>query len=238
MEKNPAQKIIEKIKQENIVPESKFFLNWKNYIFWFVWILTLFLGAIFFSFIILNLLDIHPAVVRQLGLGRLFFILVRTAPYLWILLAVLAGVSGFLAIRKTKRGYRYSVLFVTSLGVLAISMLGAALHIAKINKHLGERMLGGGQVTRNMTFPSERRWQAPKEGMLGGKIIKIKKEAFDLRGLDDEVWEVYYTSETKFRVERIEENMMVAVIGEGIGKNKFKAFLILPPPFDRMPPIR
>lgn len=139
METSPSKKIIDKIKQEKIVPESKLFLNWKSYAFWIVWIFTLLLGAIFFSFIILNLLDIHPMFFRRLGLGKVFFILIRTAPYLWIILAFLAVVSGFLAIRKTKRGYRYSIISITSIAVLAIAMFGALLHMAKINKHLGRQ---------------------------------------------------------------------------------------------------
>ncbi|KKP69171.1 MAG: hypothetical protein UR66_C0001G0053 [Candidatus Moranbacteria bacterium GW2011_GWE1_35_17] len=238
MEKNPAQKIIEKIKQEKIVPESKIFLNWKNYLFWFIWMTTLFLGAIFFSFIILNLLDIHPSVIRQLGLGRIFFILARTAPYLWIVLAILAGVSGFLAIKKTKRGYRYSILFITSIGVLIISMLGAFLHLAKINRHMGEGKMFNRPMSRGIAFPVEKRWQDPQEGLLGGKIIKIDEEFFNLRGFDNEVWEVRYSNETEFKIRKMEENIMVAIIGEKIGEHIFKASLVLPPPFDRKPDRR
>jgi hypothetical protein len=238
MKKNYAQKIIEKIKQEKIIPESRLLLNWKSYLFWFVWIATLFLGAIFFSFIILNLLDIHPAVIRQMGLGKIFFVLARTAPYIWILLALLAGVSGFLAIRKTKRGYRYSVLFVTSIGVLIISLLGAVIHMAKINKHIGDRMFKGGRMSRDIAFPMEKRWQNTRDGMLGGEIIAVQNNSFDLKGFDNEIWEVYYSDETEFKIKRIEEGLDVALIGEKIDKNKFKAFLILPPPFDKQPPIR
>lgn len=238
MKNNYAQKIIEKIKQEKIVPKSKFFLNWKNYIFWLVWLSTLFLGAIFFSFIILNLLDIHPLVIRELGLGKIFFILVRTAPYLWIFLALLAGISGFLAIRKTKRGYRYSILFITSIGVLFISMLGGVLHLAKINKHMGDIIFKGGPMSRNMAFPMEKRWQHPEEGMLGGQIIEIRESVFDLRGFNGKIWEVHYSDGTKFKIKKIEKDMDVAVIGEKFGENKFKAFLILQPPFEKRIPIR
>ncbi|HBI17046.1 MAG: hypothetical protein UR60_C0034G0004 [Candidatus Moranbacteria bacterium GW2011_GWF2_34_56] len=238
MKNNYAQKIIEKIKQEKIVPKSRFFLNWKNYVFWLIWLSTLFLGAIFFSFIILNLLDIHPLVIRQLGLGKIFFILARTAPYLWIFLALLAGISGFMAIRKTKRGYRYSVLFITSIGVLFISMLGAILHMSKVNRNMGGKIFIKNRISREMAFPMEKRWRHPEEGMLGGQIIEIKERAFDLRGFNGKIWEVHYSDGTKFKIKKIEKDMNVAVIGEKFGENKFRAFLILQPPFNERPMMR
>jgi len=233
MKINPAKKIIDKIKSEKIVPESKLFLNWKNYLFWIVWIFTLILGAIFFSFIILNLLDIHPMVLRSLGLGKIFFIFIKTAPYLWIMLALLAVVSGFLAIRKTKRGYRYSIIFITSIGVLGISMLGGILHIANVNKHIGNEFFINRGMPRDLAFPQEKRWRHPAEGMLGGEIITIEKDSLDLRGFDNEPWKVYYSNETKIRIKKIESGMMIEVIGEKIGGNQFRAFLIRPFPFER-----
>lgn len=238
MENNPAKKIIDKIKNEKIVPESKLFLNWKNYLFWIVWTFTLVLGAFSSSFIILNLMDIHPMVFRTLGLGKLFFIFFRTAPYLWIILAILAVGSGFMAIRKTKRGYRYSILFITSVGVLAILLLGAVLHISKINKHLGDRIFIERGLSREVAFPEEKRWKSPGDGMLGGEIITIETSNLNLRGFDNETWQVYYSKDTELRIKDMRSGMIIEVIGEKIGSDQFRAFLIRPFPFDRRMPAR
>lgn len=238
MQENPSQKIIAKIKKEKIVPESKIFLNWKSYLFWAVWIFTLFLGALFVSFIILNLLDIHPIIFRHLGLGKVFFIFARTAPYLWILLALLAVVSGFLAIRKTKRGYRYSVISITSIVVLSIAMLGGFLHLAKINRNIGDRIFVERGVGREMAFPIEKRWHSPELGMLGGEVVLIKNDSFDLRGFNDEVWEVYYSNDTDLRIKDFKMMMMIEVMGEKMEERKFKAFVIQPFPFERVLPKR
>jgi len=238
MENNPAKKIIDKIKSEKIIPESKFFLNWKNYLFWIVWTFTLVLGAFFSSFIILNLMDIHPMVFRTLGVGKLFFIFFRTAPYLWIILAILAVGSGFMAIRKTKRGYRYSILFITSIGVLAISLLGAALHMTKVNKHLGDKIFVERGFSREMAFPEERRWKSPGDGMLGGEIIAVETSNLNLRGFDNETWQVFYSNDTELRVKEMQSGMIIEVIGEKMDGNQFRAFLIRPFPFEGRMPIR
>ena len=239
MERSPAQKIVDKIRKEKIVPESRILLNWKSYLFWLIWLFTLVLGALFVSFVILNLLDIHPDVLHQLGLGKIFFIFFKTAPYLWIILVILTMVSGFLAIRRTRRGYRYNIIFITSVGVLVISIFGVIIHVAKINRHLGDRMFSENRsMTRNMAFPIEGRWQSPEDGMLGGEVIDVDEKIFNLRGFNDEIWEVYYSNNTEFKIKEIEKGIMVAVIGEKMGKNKFRAFVVLPPPFERKIPMR
>ncbi|MFA6183958.1 MAG: hypothetical protein WC682_02545 [Parcubacteria group bacterium] len=239
MKKNPAQKIIEKIRKEKIVPQSRIFLNWKSYLFWLIWFFTLALGALFLSFVILNLLDIHLGVLHQLGLGKIFFIFFKTAPYLWITLVILTMISGFLAIRRTRRGYRYNIIFITGVGVLVISIFGVIIHVAKINRHLGERMfVENRSMTRNMAFPIEGRWQSPEDGMLGGEVIDVNEKIFNLRCFDDEIWEISYSDETEFKIREIKKGIMIAVIGEKMDKNKFRAFVILPPPFERKMPMR
>ena len=228
MENNPAKKIIEKIKEEHIVPESRFKLNWRNYAFWFVWSATMILGALFFSLIILNFLDIHLSIFRHFGLGRIFFVLMVTAPFLWIGLSVLALVSGFLAIRKTKRGYRYSMLFATSMSVLIISILGVMLHFAKINDRLGRGIVMGMPGHRGLAFPVEERWSRPEDNMLGGEVTQVQSDYIMIISFQDEDWMVYYSPETEIKVSqgKLETGMNVGVIGEKIGDKKFKAKFI------------
>ncbi|MDQ1283731.1 MAG: hypothetical protein QG620_79 [Patescibacteria group bacterium] len=229
---NPAKKIIDKIKVEHVVPESRWKLGWKSYAFWAIWGGTLFLGALFFSFIILNLLDIRPEIFHHLRLGRFAFILVATAPYLWISLSILALVSGFMAIRRTKRGYRYSVLFATSLGVLTISVLGIALHISKVNERMGGGIFHGAPDRRHLAFPIEKRWSRPEEKMLGGEIVELKSEYFMLINFEDETWEVRYFPDTEIRVGgQLEAGMKVGIIGEKIDERKFEAEFIRSFPF-------
>jgi len=230
---NPAKKIIDRIKEEHVVPESKFRLHWKSYLFWLVWGSTLLLGALFFSFIIFNFLDVRPEIFHHLRLGRFMFVLIMTAPYLWISLSILALVSGFLAIRRTKRGYRYSILFATALGVLIISILGITLHMSKVNEKMGMGIFREMPGPRGLAFPIEKRWSRPNERMLGGEILELKPDYFMLINFEDETWEVRYAPETEIKVRgQLEEGMRVGIIGEKIEKRKFKAEFIHSLPMD------
>ena len=210
-----------------MVPESRWKLNWKSYLFWLAWGGTLFLGALFFSFIIFNFLDIRPEIFHHLRLGRFIFLLAMTAPYLWIGLSVLALVSGFLAIRRTKRGYRYSVLFATSLGVLIISILGITLHMSRINEGVRGSVFRGIPGQRNLAFPIEKRWSRPDGRMLGGEISELQPDYFMLINFEDEIWEVRYFPDTEMKIDKpLEEGMKVGVIGEKVGDRKFRAEFI------------
>ena len=238
MQQNPGQKIIEKIKKEKIVPKSKTFWNWKNYLFWSILAVAMLLNALFFSFIVLNLLDIHLGVFRHLGPGRVFFIFFRTAPYFWFLLLILMAIVGFLALRKTRHGYRYEVLLSIIGGFLIVATLGGIFHLTKINRHLGDKMLVTRGFSREMAFPIEKRWCSPEHGMLGGEVLLTRKDSFDLRGFDDSVWEVYYSDKTQFRIRTLRPKMFLEVVGKKSGEREFRAFIIQPFPFERNVPMR
>ena len=224
------EQVIQKIKSEGIAPESRWAVNWKNYLFWTVWSLMLFLGAAFLSLIVLNFFDLGRDFFGFLDLpparwGRL---LMLTTPFVWLGLAAVALISGILALRKTKWGYRYNLLLITSLSVLAISILAGLLHFSNVNRHLGgsfyqHRMEPG----REWAFPAARRWRLPEEGFLGGRILSIGGESFRLEDFDKQTWEVILTlQDGQPPISPLSEGMYVGLTGEKIGQRLFRAELI------------
>jgi hypothetical protein len=149
-------------------------------------------------------------------------------PYLWLILLLITIFSGFMIFRKTKRGYRYNVLFISGIIVLAIAVLGALAHFSKINSHLEKGIPGSDNFVR----PIEGRWQRPADGLLGGEIIEVAPDVFILTTLKGEKWKVFYSKETKIKKYiKIEEGERVGVMGEKKGEDSFEAFIIVSPPF-------
>jgi hypothetical protein len=232
MVSNKAKEILEKIRSGHVTPESKFRLQWKNYLFWIIWFLMIVFGAISFSLVIFNLLDFGPEMFHYFRLGRIFRLIVFTAPHLWIILSFLALFFGLLAMRKTRRGYRYSILSVTAAAVLAISILGVSMHFMKINERFGMGIGRGTPGFGQIAFPEESRWEMAKEGLLGGEIISLQDEFFDLKDLRGDDWRVDYSDKTDIKTpEPLRAGMVVGVIGEKINNNTFQAkFIKLLPP--------
>lgn len=244
--KDFSKTIVEKIKKAHIIPESKLKLQWKSYLFWIVMLCFITLGALSLSMVIFNVVDIDPRFLKYLGLQRLIMILFITAPYLWILLSLSALVFGILAFRKTTKGYRRSTLFITSLVVLIISILGIFSHILKIDNHMGGVLLRNAPNFRDFTDPRGARWQRPGDGLIGGEITNIGTDNFDLKSFDNQNWKISYDEKTE-RVDdvQITSGEKVGVIGEKTGEFLMHAFSIKqfpsdwngqPPPFGPMPP--
>ncbi len=94
-DKKHSEDILKKIKKDVIIPKTHFQLHWKNYIFWGVWGVIIFFGALSFSLLLLNMLDIRPIFLRKLGIGPYLRLLMQTTPYLWLGLVGVAGVWFF-----------------------------------------------------------------------------------------------------------------------------------------------
>ena len=134
--KDISKYIVEKIKERHIIPESKFKLQWKSYLFWVLMIIMIFIGALSLSLVIFNVSDIDPRFLQYMELRKFIMLLMITAPYLWIILFAAALYFGIRAFRSTTKGYRHSTLFITSLVVLSISILGFFSHFLEIDNQM------------------------------------------------------------------------------------------------------
>jgi hypothetical protein len=230
-DKDPSQDILNKIKDEKITPKSYFQVHWKGYVFWLAWGAIMLFGAISFSLLLLNVLDIRPDFLHELGLGRYLWLLARTTPFLWLGLVAIALSTGYIAMRRTRTGYRYSMLFITSIIVLFISVVGMFLHFSKFNQRIGERMMHDERL-QELGLPVHKRLSRPDDGMLGGRITSIADNGITIENPRGKEWVVTYDSETKIEVkDELHTDMFIMLAGEKVEKGMFHADVIraLPP---------
>ncbi|MFA5961845.1 MAG: hypothetical protein WC848_04145 [Parcubacteria group bacterium] len=218
--KNISKEIVAEIKKGQIVPESRFKLRWKSYLFWLLMSIMILFGALSLLLAILNVADEDPRFLLQLGLGKFLFLYFITAPFLWILLFLGALLFGVLAFRKTAKGYRRSTLFITSLIVLLISFLGAIGHILRIDHQMS------GMISRNappffrgIASPREGRWMRPGDGLIGGEIIGMEKDSFTLRSFSGEEWKIIFDEKTeRSGAKELVAGEKIGIIGEKTGE--------------------
>ncbi len=227
MAQDISKKVINKIKKEKIVPSSKFQLNWKNYLIWIILIFLVLMGALFSSLAIFNIPDVDLEIYRYLKLRRFAWLIIGSAPLLWIIFLFFSLTLGFLAFRKTKRGYRYKTLLIVGIIVFAVLSLGFLAHWAKFNQRLDENF--SRRIPHYRQFAPQRgmRWINPEEGFLAGKIIAVKSEELTVASPKNGNWIVKYNKKTLVDPEvKLEQEEIIKAIGEKIGDFIFQAQII------------
>jgi hypothetical protein len=177
---------------------------------------------------VFNLMDFDPRFLHSMQLHKFFRVLFLTAPYLWIGLSLTALVFGVLAFRQTARGYRQSLLFITSLVVLMVSVLGVVGHFMKINKGMSVMIQRSIPAEfRELAGSREGRWIRPGDGLIGGEVLSVGAQEFSLRTFRDEEWRIMLDANTQRNdVEEIIIGDRIGVIGEKTGNLLMQAVLL------------
>ena len=209
--KDISKYIVEKIKERHIIPESKFKLQWKSYLFWVLMIIMIFIGALSLSLVIFNVSDIDPRFLQYMELRKFIMLLMITAPYLWIILFAAALYFGIRAFRSTTKGYRHSTLFITSLVVLSISILGFFSHFLEIDNQMHGMFSKNAPNFKGLTEPREGRWLRPGDGLIGGEIISLGTNEFSIKSFDGKEWKIIYDEKTE------KNDLDEIIMGEKVG---------------------
>lgn len=237
-----SREVVSKIKEEHIVPDPKWKVLLHTALFWGAMAGMFFVGTIAVSLFIFNVADVDVRFFRHLPLGKFFAVFFSTVPYLWLALATGAVVFGVLAFRKTKHGYRFRVLFVVSVAVLTVLVLGAVGHAA----HVGERVRGmAGPGLHGIADTRGRHWQRPEDGLVAGEVIATNARRFELRSFDGEIWTIVTDDDTEYIDGTVPlKGDRVGVIGEREEGFSMWAFSVKILPFrteedmDRVPMVR
>ncbi len=229
MKRKTSKKIIDTIKDEHIVPDPKWKINLKNYLYWGILACMVILSAAFFSLALLNVVDFDFELFCQLKAGKYLKLLIFFAPYLWIGLFIFCFVLGYLIFRKTKKGYRYNVLFVAGIILIIVSILGVGTHIARMNEKIEDQFSRRAPQFRKIILPRAEYLLESGDGIIAGTIEQKEKESFVLKTRNGKEWTVIFDENTRIRKERIlKVGVKVMIVGKKVNSNSFKATGIKP----------
>jgi len=220
------QKLVAKIKQDNIAPKPRWHFLLKNYVIWAIGLLALLIGAAAVS-VMIYLFKYNGWEIQEETHKSLWDFFLLTLPYFWIIFLSLFVFILYYNFKHTKHGYRYPVWFMVMASILSSIILGSLFFLAglgeKIDNVLGERApLYDIVINRHVDF-----WFKPEEGRLTGIITKEKDEQ-GLIIFDAQMnpWQVIMQPD--FPSEELRLNQPVDIIGRVSGPNKFEAEIIRP----------
>ena len=214
-----SKSVLEKIDKQEIKPRPRWqFILW-HILLWLVVAITVLLGGLATSIMLLKLFTMEWTLVPRLG-GRFFILL----PYVWFALVGLTIFISSIAFEKTKKGYRHKPWIIAGISVLISLVIGAVFFATKTGEVVEQAMLVHiGPYGRLQEF-REKVFQIPDEGILPGRIKEVTSATLivvdDLTGKE---WNVSIPDMGPLMGNNLEAGMDILAIGEQTGDSDFKA---------------
>ncbi len=191
-------KIAQKIKEENITPEPRWQIQGEKMFYFAAASLASILAGLLFSFVVLHIVQFmipgpgNPG--GHTGTGRPPHVALYIFPYLHLLVALLCVGLAVYVLRKTPKGHRYQVGFLSLAGAIVVFVVATVFHMSHINERAENMFAGRGPAVFDRL--AEGQWARPEKGVLGGKVESIAEESFTVRVPQGEVWTVILDKDT------------------------------------------
>lgn len=227
--KNLIQDTVEKIKKQNIVPESRWKYLLKKCGLWLLFAVGLILTAVSLTVAFENANNLDWDLYHFMHQNRLAYIL-SILPYFWIILMAIFLAAAFFEIRKTETGYRYSwpkILLITLSGV---AIFGIVISFLGFGNRLNAKLTQGIPFySQHLTVTRKAQWMQPKKGLLAGTIIQSSENKLEVEDLNGEEWNIQIDEKTTIKPSvNISRGEMIKLIGEETAENNFRAYEIRP----------
>jgi hypothetical protein len=206
------KKILEKIKEEKIVPRPRWQFLLKDYSIWTAFFVSVVVGGAAFCVALSIAVNNDWDIYRYLSVSPSKHILI-SLPYLWIILLFLFLWLAFYNYKHTKSGYKHCAFVVLGLSVAGSLLLGYAFHTVGMGRKIDRIFARNIPFYQEMQCCSNRKdvWDQPEKGLLGGRILQVRMEdGFDLEDFQGVVWQVEKDGQVFMR------DPVLMRVGEGV----------------------
>lgn len=223
-----SKNILEKIKQEDIKPKSKFGFLAKNYAFWVAAIFSVLIGALTFAAILFILLNQDLMFFMQARGNSLRFILVAL-PYFWFAIFSVFIVLAYYNVKHVERGYKFSLPIIIGAYFVFTILLGSLFYTFGIGEYTENMFVQNVPFYGNMVERRQIMWHVPENGLIMGRVIEFDTgKKILLLDMKQEKWNVDITDAVYPPHMMIRKEMMIKVLGEVSGDHMFYAHEIRP----------
>lgn len=211
-----SKRALETIQQEEISPKPRWHFMAQGGLFWFIFVLSVLVGARMFGAMLFVLSSVDFAFFLQTPtkLNIFFFSLF---PFQWFSAFLLFLLFASFGLHKTEKGYRISLKKLVVVNIIATIFLGGALFAIGD----GERFEKNAQKVPFYSGVDEKRrdvWGRPESGMLVGEIFQITDTSIVLIDPKRNEWNVEFNGEFGFI-----EGDSIRVTGDLVRPGEFKA---------------
>jgi hypothetical protein len=222
------RKILARLTQQKLAPTPAYVFLTKRSVFWALAILSVLLGAVASAILLFIISDYLATGWRVLDNIQFNEVLV-SIPAVWVLVMAALTVSATVALRHTRRGYRFTLQKLAMWVVITSIALGTLLHFVHAGQLMHDQLFQRFAIYRAWTYVPFAEWSRPDQGFLGGTVIKQPDaEHVLLQDFQQQLWTVDVSTAVNEVDEPLIEEGDIAVEGTRTGSNTFTATRVKP----------
>jgi len=222
-----SNRLIEKIQQQDIKPLPRWRFTVKNSIFWSLFVICVFFGALAFSVILFAIQQADFDITRHFSHSAIELILVLV-PIFWIISLIVLLIMAIISIKNSKKGYRFTspalVGFSAGLSILIGTLFFVTGGAGRLEHAFSSRVSHYESIEERKS----RVWSMPEEGFLSGTIISTGEHVFELKDLQGKLWVISYDDAGVVPSVQIADGEKIKLTGTITSDNEFRADLIRP----------
>ena len=226
-----TKRIFGRIAGEHLVPRPRYEFIVKNYFFWTLGALAVLLGALAFSATLFRIENVDWRLSAATHASFFAFFL-DAAPFVWVLTLALFILIGYINVRRTEHGYRYSLTVIAIGAILTSITLGTGLYAIGFGSRVDEIIGDHPPFYRPILVTERSWWLAPEKGLLGGQVVEASSDisSFVLRDFSGRLWNIDATDLRAPDLAVIARGGIVRIVGIAISatSSDFHACFVFP----------
>lgn len=209
-----ADKILDRIEEEKMVPRPRWQFWVKNAMFWALWVVSTVVAAVAASAIAFAWVNAGWE-FREITHAGLIPFLLEMMPLVWLVALAVVLFAAHENIRHTSTGYRYPLVMILGLSLLVVVLLGVGLFLTGVGAHVEEAVGQHIPIHRPVLVRQQMYWTNPARGLLAGEVVSVDPNGgvFHLRTMDGNEWQIVAGGLTDPSRATLQQFPMVRVIG-------------------------
>jgi hypothetical protein len=208
-----SEKCLEKIKEQNIRPTSR-------YVFWFKELLLkiflpilALLSVIFFTISVSSVIETEMDIFAKYGMNFWEYVF-DSIPFLAIFLCIFSFFIATYLYKKTTFGYKLPNLNLIIFGVMILICGTTIMFITKISNAIDHAVEATPEISQLFRHHKFKIWNAPEKGLLAGKVSRnIENETLEIIDLSKQGWVVNIDKIPKHKKLMIQQGAFVKFVG-------------------------
>lgn len=206
--------VLERITREHVTPRSKLLCRCIAWSMWGMWAVMIFVGAVVFSQVVYVCL--HSGIEFYKFTHDSFrLFLWSSLPIIWIGILCVFTVLAMYHLKLTKRGYRYTLLYITGISLVCTVMLGLVFNMFGVGKQIDMFLDTMPMPYESMEDRQLYLWTHPEDGRLAGMMIGFVGSTTDIvfKDVQDREWTVVTTELSEADFDLLVSGVWVRIFG-------------------------